>query len=337
MPRVGWVHVRDSCFNRAIGRAAHEKLKGPILSEFWLKVDKTLHHHGNAALRTARAAWWDVRKPGATRPIFIVGCSRAGTTLVYKTFSEAREIGTLQRETHDFWVDLHPLAEKQWDTHGLFAADANPSDRDVVTRYFYACTGHSRFVDKNNQNGLCVPYLHALFPDARFVFVKRSPGDNLNSLIEGWGKPEEFATWSDELQERVAVEGGKYTKWCFFLADGWRDYLNAPIEDVCAFQYRAINAAILDAKENIPPGQWSDIFYEDLVRDPVAGFHRLFQEAVLDFGADIRDHCANVLAKPYNAFSEIRLDKWKDGRNREKIERALPAVQAIARRMGYEV
>jgi hypothetical protein len=305
------------------------------LSEFWVKVDKTLRHHGAAALGAMRGAWWDVRRPQATRPIFVVGCSRAGTTLVYKTFSESREIGTLQRETHDFWVDLHPLGQKNWDTHGLSAADASDADRDFVTRYFYAWTGHSRFVDKNNQNGLCVPYLHSLFPDAHFVFVKRSPGDNLNSLIEGWGKPEEFATWSDELKERVAVDGGKYTKWCFFLADGWRDYLNASIEDVCAFQYRAINQAILDGQAQVPAAQWSDIFYENLVRDPVAGFRRLFEEAGLNFSADIHDHCAHVLAKPYNAFSEIRLDKWKDGRNREKIERVLPQVEAVARRMGY--
>jgi len=307
------------------------------LSEFWLKVDKTLRHYGSAAARAARGAWWDVRKLAASRPIFIVGCSRAGTTLVYKTFSESREIGTLQRETHDFWVDLHPLERKHWDTHGLSVADASTADRDFVARYFYAWTGHTRFVDKNNQNGLCVPYLHTLFPDAHFVFVKRSPGDNLNSLIEGWGKPDEFATWSDQLQERVAVEGGKYTKWCFFLAEGWRDYLNASVEEVSAFQYRAINQAILDAKAGIPDGQWSDIYYEDLVRNPVAGFRRLFQEAGLSFSPDIHDHCANVLAKPYNAFSEIRLDKWKDGRNREKIERVLPEVRAVAQRMGYEL
>lgn len=306
------------------------------MSEFWLKVDKTLRHHSHAIARAARGAWWDVRRPRAVRPVFVVGCSRAGTTLVYKTFSESREIGTLQRETHDFWVDLHPLGQKHWDTHGLTAADASDVDRDIVTRYFYAWTGHSRFVDKNNQNGLCVPYLHALFPDAHFVFIKRSPGDNLNSLIEGWGKPDEFATWSDELKEHVAVEDGKYTKWCFFLADGWRNYLNAPIEEVCAFQYRAINQAILDAQSAIPAAQWSDVFYEDLVRDPVSGFRRLFQEAGLPFSADIHDHCAQVLAKPYNAFSEIRLDKWRDGRNWEKIERVLPEVRAVAQRMGYE-
>jgi hypothetical protein len=253
---------------------------------------------------------------------------------VYKTLSESREIGSLQRETHDFWTELHPLQAKNWDTHGLGAADASAQERDFVSRYFYARTGHHRWVDKNNQNGLCVPYLRALFPDAVFVYVKRSPGDNLNSLIEGWGKPEEFATWSDQLPEQVNIEG-RYKKWCFFLAAGWRDYLDRRIEEVCAFQYQAINQAILEAKARIPPEQWVEIFYEDFLRDPVATFRRVFQACGLRFDQALEKHCAEVLDIPYNAFSEIRLDKWKDGRNRDKVAQALPQVAQVSARMGY--
>ncbi len=265
----------------------------------------------------------------------MVGCSRAGTTLVYKTLSESREIGSLQRETHDYWTDLHPPADKHWDTHALGTGDASPAERAAVSRYFYSWTGQHRWVDKNNQNGLCVPYLQALFPDAVFVFIKRSPGDNLNSLIEGWRKPDEFATWSNDLPAKVAVENGTLTQWCFFLADGWREYVNAPVEDVAAFQYTAINQAILDAKAGVPAGQWVDVCYEDFLRDPVTTFRRVFEGCGLAFDARLQAHCADVLDIPYNAFSEIRLDKWKDGRNREKIERVLPQVADVAARMGY--
>lgn len=307
------------------------------MSEFWQKVDKTLRYHGGQTAIALRGAWWDFYPVKAERPIFIIGCSRAGTTLVYKTLSESRELGTLQRETHDFWVELHPLHEKNWETHALAAADASDHDRDYVTRYFYAWTGNTRFVDKNNQNGLCVPYLYALFPDACFIYVKRNPGDNLNSLIEGWGRPAEFATWSVDLPARVAIEGGRYDRWCFFLAEGWREYINASIEDVCAFQYSAINRAILDARGLIPEQQWSEIFYEDLVRDPVGGFQNMFQHFNLDFDVELRRHTEEVLKIPYNAFSEIRVGKWKGGRNHERIERILPKVQDTVVAMGYTI
>ncbi len=305
------------------------------LSEFLDKVKKTLAWHAKRAVRTARGLAWSVSRRPAARPIVVVGCSRAGTTLVYKTLSESNEIGSLQRETHDWWSALHPPSDKNWDTHALDAADAGPTDRDTASRYFYAWTGKRRWVDKNNQNGLCVPYLHALFPDAVFVFIKRSPGDNLNSLIEGWRKPDEFATWSRALPAKVAVENGTLDQWCFFLADGWRDYLGAPVEDVAAFQYEAINRAILDAKPGIPAAQWVEVFYEDFLRDPVATFRTVFEGCGLAFDARLQAHCAEVLDIPYNAFSEIRLDKWKDGRNRDRIERVLPRVAEVAARMGY--
>lgn len=304
------------------------------MSEFLDKVDKTLRYYATRVLVGSRSVVWTLTKRPAQRPIVVVGCSRAGTTLVYKTLSESREIGSLQRETHDFWTELHPLKAKNWDTHGLGAIDASAQERNDVSQYFFSRTGRHRWVDKNNQNGLCVPYLRALFPDAMFVYVKRSPGDNLNSLIEGWGKPEEFATWSDPLPEQVDIEG-RYKKWCFFLADGWREYLHRPIEDVCAFQYRAINEAILEAKRDVPPAQWVEVYYEDFLRGPVKAFREVFQACGLKFDRALEAHCAEVLDIPYNAFSEIRLDKWKDGRNRDKVARALPLVAEVASRMGY--
>lgn len=306
------------------------------MSELLGKVHKTLRYHGCTARRSLRGTWWSLNKLTADRPVIVLGCSRAGTTVVYKTLSESPELGTLQRETHDFWVDLHPLDEKGWNTHALDATDATVQDRNIVARYFYSWTGKHRWVDKNNQNGLCVPYLHALFPDAIFVYVKRSPGDNINSLIEGWGKPEKYATWSGVFPETVAVDQGRYTQWCFFLAEGWRDYLQSPIEEVAAFQYAAINRAIVDARKNVPASQWVEVFYEDLVRAPVAGYQKLYQDCGLAFTPAVRAHCEQVLSKPYDVFGEIGLDKWKGGRNREKVARVLDRLAPVARAMGYE-
>ena len=48
----------------------------------------------------------------------------------------------------------------------------------------------------------------------------------------------------------------------------------------------------------------------------------------LEFDQHLEQHCGSVLSKPYNAFSEIRLDKWKDGRNSEKVASVLDSVKA---------
>jgi hypothetical protein len=306
------------------------------LSIFFEKLKKTLDWHIARLGRHLRGMYWVWARSPADRPIIVVGCSRAGTTLVYKMLSESHEIGSLQRETHDWWSDMHPPSDKNWDTHALDAGDARAGDRDVASRYFYVWTGKHRWVDKNNQNGLCVPYLHALFPNAHFVYVKRSPGDNLNSLIEGWRKPDEFATWSKALPAAVAVEKGTLDQWCFFLAEGWRRYLDVPVESVSAFQYTAINSAILDARTAIPSAQWVEVFYEDFLRNREVAIEQVFSGCGLTFDVDTRARCLAAFDVPYNAFSEIRLDKWKDGHNREKIESVLPMVADIAARMGYQ-
>lgn len=205
------------------------------MRDFWLKVDKTLHHHGQQALR---GLWCDIARPGLDRPIFVIDCSRAGTAVLNKTLAASPELGSLNRETHDFWVALYPLAEKYWDTHALSAQDATPKERKAVARFFYTWSSNPRWIGKNKKNGLPVPYLQALFPQAIFGYTKRNPVYNINSLIEGWGKEGKFSTWSDNLPAQVEIDGGRYTKWCFFLSDGWRQYLKAPVEEVAASQYR---------------------------------------------------------------------------------------------------
>lgn len=306
-------------------------------AEFWQKVIKTLDYHVHTTQRKARGFRWRLQKIQAVQPVFVVGCSRAGTTLVYKTISKSNQIGSLQRETHDYWQSLHPLEQRNWSSHVLTAEDGSLHDKEEVTRYFYTQTGFKRFVDKNNQNGLCVNYLYSLFPDAHFVYVKRSPGDNINSLMEGWRRPEEFATWSENLPYDVAIDGGDIRRWCFFLPDEWQKYLNATLEEVCAFQYESINRAILDAGMNIPHEQWHEVHYEDLVNDPVSAFQKIYEGCGLGFTEEISRHCRTVLSKPYNAFSSIELDKWLHSQNREKIMRVLPDVSEIAERMGYKI
>ncbi|XSG86396.1 MAG: sulfotransferase family protein [Methylohalobius sp. ZOD2] len=299
------------------------------------KVYKTAAFYQAKAIRLGRGVWFDVAVPAVRRPIFVVGCSRAGTTLVYKTLSESSWLGSLQRETHDFWASLHPLEERGWDSHAIPPENASEDDRRRVTKLFYSHTGKSRFVDKNNQNGLSIPYLQRLFPDAYFVYVKRNPGDNIHSLIEGWKRAETFATWSNQLPERVNIGNGQFNRWCFFLPKGWRELLDSPIEEVCAFQYKEMNAEILMAKSLVEEDRWCELFYENILVDPVEAFSAIFDRCQVPFDERLRLHCEQVLQNPYNAFSKIGKNKWKTSSNREAIERVLPLIHGIGEKMGY--
>lgn len=305
------------------------------MKELATKVYKTAGFYQAKTLQLVRGLWFELIKPVVEQPVFVVGCSRAGTTLVYKTLSESPQLGSLQRETHDFWASLHPPAERGWESHVIPRSSACEADRLTVARLFYCHTGKLRFVDKNNQNGLSIPYLQRLFPDAFFVYVKRNPGDNLHSLIEGWKKPEIFGLWAKDLPAEVNIEGGRFRRWCFFLPPDWREYLDSSIEEVCALQYRKMNAAILEAKSQVAEDRWCEVFYEDILDHAVDAFAAIFARCQLPFDQHLRRHCSEVLQKPYNAFSKIGKDKWKSSPNRGKIEKVLPKVQDVAEEMGY--
>jgi hypothetical protein len=304
-------------------------------SSISMKLRKTGDFYTQRAAEWWRDLVWPLAKPVFDRPVFVIGCSRAGTTAVYKVLSMASELASMQKESHEFWDELHPLQERNWDSHILTAEDADARARAEVSRFFYRHLGSRRFLDKANQNCFRIPYLHAIFPDAFFVYVRRDGRDNINSLIHGWGRPEQFGGWSGNLPAEVRIDGGKYTRWCFFLFPGWRDLVNAPVETVCARQWVEANEAVLSAREAVPPGQWVDLVYEDMLKVPVETFERVFAQLGISFTDEIRSHCDDLAAKPYNAFSAPRLEKWKE-ENRERIERVIPVIAGMMGRLGYE-
>ncbi len=303
---------------------------------FMTKAIKTIHYHAIQSQQRSRDILWPLVKPQFSRSVFIVGCSRSGTTAVFKTLSLATGLASLLKESHDFWNDIHPPSENNWESHMLGSEQSNKNDHEAVSRYFYRHVGARRFVDKANQNCFRIPYLNKLFPDAFFVFVKRDGRDNINSLIHGWSRPDEFGAWSQDLPAEVRIDNGAYKRWCFFLFPGWRNYLNTSIEEVCAKQWVEANKSILMAKEEIPCNRWIEIFYEDILNSPKETFQTVFRQLGLPFDEEMKRHCDSMVENPYNAFSIPRLNKWRD-ENRVRIEKILPAISETMTDLGYKM
>ena len=301
---------------------------------FMVKVLKTLDYYRKRLLWRWRDLVFPLLQPEFKNPVFVVGCSRSGTTAVYNVLGMAPELASMRKESHDFWNMLHPMEENNWTSHILTEKDVTGRERREVSKFFYRYLGAKRFLDKANQNCFRIPYLQTMFPDAFFVFIRRDGRDNINSMIHGWGRPDEYGTWSQDLPVQVNIGNGKYKRWCFFLFNGWRDFASKSIEEVCAVQWIEANRAVLNAKNMIPADHWVEIVYEDLLGKPVETFRSVFSQLNISYTDEIRKHCENLSSKPYNAFSRPRLDKWKE-ENRERIERILPMISGIMEGMGY--
>jgi len=288
--------------------------------------------------RKARGVVWTLTRPQVPDPVFVIGCSRSGTTITFETIAASGAFLHFNHELPQFWNGLHGPHRNHWDSEAAGPNDARPEHRDAALRFFYQRLGAGPVLDKTCINTLRVPYLHKLFPQAKFVFIYRDGRDNVSSMMDGWryGRTDGgfgLEKFLGPSPEPVAINGGEFREWHFFLPPGWRAYNRASLEEVCAFQWVSANRLALEARGSIPEKQWIQVRYEDLFERPVEMFRELFERLDLPFGDALRARCAHL--EPTSIVKGApKKDKWKE-RNGEAVEHILPAIAPMMARLGY--
>jgi hypothetical protein len=188
-----------------------------------------------------------------------------------------------------------------------------------------------RLLEKTPKNCLRIPFLRALLPDAKFVFLRRDARATISSLMDGWRAGGRYVTY--RLPEPLHITGYEGQDWCFLLPPGWQRLVHAPLEVVCAAQWRAAVEGVLAVLPELrAAGCVYEVAYEDLVArpretlTPLLGFLGLPLEAALLSGRPLR--LVNVVSPP-------RPDKWRQ-RNGPAVERVMPEIAGLQRSLGYE-
>lgn len=267
-------------------------------------------------------------------PIFVLGCPRSGTSVLLEGLLQSRKLKSVHGEAHILWDEFHHPRDRGWDSDALHADDVLDRERDYIYCAIAAFARGSRFVDKTPANCLRVGYLEELFPDARFVHLRRRGAENVNSLMEGWKARPRFVR--HRLPEPLAGLGPlSGNAWSFVLVPGWRDLRDAPLEEICARQYLACNEAVLDARQKMNVGRWVDVTYEDLVSSPVEELARIYGELGVEFTRAARKSASRLpLDRTRTTLTEPRPGKWRD-QNPDAIRRVLPLLAEIEDRLGY--
>jgi hypothetical protein len=269
------------------------------------------------------------------RPIFVIGCPRAGTSALLQLLLRSPELRSIHSEGHILWDPFHHPRDRGWDSDALGAADVSERERSYIYLAVRMFVRDRRFIDKTAENCLRIPYLWELFPGATFVFLRRGAAGNVNSLIEAWKARPRFVKYRlPEPLEGLGEMSGN--RWSFALIPGWRELRSAPLEEICARQYIACNEAVLDAREGVDRSRWLEVAYEDLVASPLETAEKLCSGLGLAFDPGIEEHAAALDRRHSSTtLSAPRSEKWKQ-QNREPIERILPLTAPIERRLGYE-
>lgn len=185
-----------------------------------------------------------------------------------------------------------------------------------------------RLLEKTPENCLRLPFLQALFPDARVIFLVRDGRANVHSLLEGWRQPHLFPGYRTPLP--ITSPGQTRGRWAFTLIPGWRALVDRPLEEICAHQWAVCNTAVLDYAAAAGALPVLTVRYEALVADTdatlaaIAGFLGLRPADIPAYGRGLPE--VNVVSRP-------GAEKWRA--EAEAIARVSPILAPVMARLGY--
>lgn len=283
-----------------------------------------------------------VQSPQFDRPLFIVSAPRAGSTLLFETVAQFSDVWTIGRESHDIETDipaLHP-ATHRYTSNRLTAADATPVVRRDVQHWFRQRLQNRsscwywvlqeeqrppavRLLEKTPKNALRIPFLKAVFPDSRFIFLYRTPEQNISSLLEGW-RSRRFVAYRE-------MPGWPYKEWSFLLTPGWERLIDRPLVEIAAQQWQVANTWIMDDLAMLPRSEWRLIQYTDLIQSPKQVIKEIGEFAGFCWDDHMEQVVSQSLPLTHVTLSAPSADKWR--KQEEEIAPVLSSLEPIVRRV----
>jgi hypothetical protein len=225
------------------------------------------------------------QRPSIHRPIFLVGTMRCGTTMVAEMLGQSRYIAHCPFELKDVWSQVAGIPMASPKTRDstcpeCTADDIRTGQREALTETFRrrmaSCSGKAEgaaFLNKNPHLCNKLPLVKALFPDARFIWIKRGLPQVVASVERlfadvcrrqqtwhWWPFPSETtrsrcwnAFFSSDTRPAVSPErifpGGNIR----FIAEYWLES----------------NRAVFDFFNRLPPESHIEVAEEAVLADPV--------------------------------------------------------------------
>lgn len=195
--------------------------------------------------------------------------------------------------------------------------------------------GPVRVLDKDPAHAYRIPFLEALYPDARFVFVVRDGRAALASLLEAWLHPRWFFSYRMPEPLRIAGYSDRFPWgdrwWNLQVPPGWEEFCARPLPEVCAHQWRSTNEWMLPHAERVcADGRGILVRYEDLLDRPREVLAQI--ALAVQIPADEAFLAGGHLPRVATATAPSR-EKWR--RHEDAIRQALPLMAETQARLGY--
>ena len=285
-------------------------------------------------------------------PLVIVGAPRSGTNLLRDVLTSLEGFGTWPCD------EINPIwrhGNASFPTDEFSPAQATPRVQDYLHRTFDSArmryagpTGI--LVEKTCATSLRVPFVDAVFSQARYLQIVRDGRDATASILDRWtsgaspryiGRKARFVPLTDIPRHavrfvrarirQVASRERRLHAWGPRF-EGMDDLARSePLVRVCARQWERCVTLSSDALEAMSAERWLRVRYEDLVADPTSAVTRVLSW----LGASAGAVPPSAVAAAVGQVRGGRAGSWSGRVAPADMEMARDVLEPAMRRLGY--
>jgi Sulfotransferase family len=298
-----------------------------------------------------------------TKPIFIVGCHRSGTTILYETLAQHPDLAfftnassyspqspicanwvakvmlggaKIERFIKDgMQVSCNSPGEgiRLWecystnsDSHYLDENYDNPEMEDYLRLTIQKHLRYfktARFINKNPDNSARIRYLNKLFPDAYFIHIIRDPRAVCQSLLKFRQAAADFFG----AEHRHATSGVKSRTWSEI-----RPFWECDPISAIALLWRDVIETVEASRQLIAPERYLELRYEDFADKPLTHLENIIRFCQLSWNKDIEELFTQVAS---SVSLCDRNDVWKQCFSPQEIVKLTTIVGSKMHQYGY--
>ncbi len=276
-------------------------------------------------------------------PIIFIGTQRSGTTWMGNLLARHPRLAYWEEPRH-VWTWGHGYRPDD----ELGAEDATPRITAHIRKTFERFVrkhGKERLVEKTPSNCLRLPFIRAIYPEARMVVVIRdgrsvirSTGEQLDKGVPTsrmlrraietapWEWPayagRSVATIGRRVMRRPLAFWGPRPR-------GWREWVrDDPRDVVLAKQWAAtIGKAVADGR-TMPSDYYMEYRYEDFMREPREIMGRIVDFLALGDAQELIEYAAR-------SVDPGRQDKWREALDSRTLDLIRPHMEPTLTHLGY--
>ena len=286
-------------------------------------------------------------KARMTEPIILIGAARSGTKFLRDTLAQSAGAKCVPYDVNYVWRfgnEKHPH-------DALSLQELDDKKKTFIRKTLRSLAKIDRtdtrtaLIEKTVSNTLRLPFIQAVYPNARFIHLTRDGRAVTESAMRLWEAPPdwpalwkkfremplsnlEYAIWfaTNQVKGLVSRRGGGQI-WGPRYPGIEADLANYTLLEICSLQWLHSVQYTLKDLPGIPASQVYTVRYEDLVRDETA-ITNLCE--FLDF-PDTDEVVSAFKAK-------VKLgqnDKWRDKVSPENCERMTEIMHDGLRQLGF--